>query len=39
VKNAVEMVSGGMIEIPSFITSCSGIQVTLRLLPQKFECL
>jgi hypothetical protein len=36
-KYAVEMASGGMIYIPSFVTICSGIQVMLRLLPQQFK--
>jgi hypothetical protein len=34
---AIQMVSGGMVYIPSFITIGSGIQVILRLLPQPFE--
>jgi hypothetical protein len=34
---AVEMSLGGMIYIPSFMTISSGIQVILRLLPQRFE--
>jgi hypothetical protein len=36
-KWAVEMYSGGVINIPSFMAIGSGIQVNLRLLPQQFE--
>jgi hypothetical protein len=36
-KYAVEMVSGVMMYIPSFMTIGSGIRVILRLLPQQFE--
>jgi hypothetical protein len=36
---AVEMATGSMIYIPNFMTIGSGIQVTLRLLPQQFELL
>jgi hypothetical protein len=36
-KYNVQMDSGGMIYIPSFLTIGSGIQVILRLLPQRFE--
>jgi hypothetical protein len=36
-KYTVEMTTGGMIYIPSFITIVLGIQVTLRLLPRQFE--
>jgi hypothetical protein len=35
-KYIVEMASDGMIYIASFIRICSGIQVILRILPQKF---
>jgi hypothetical protein len=34
---AFEMTSGGMIYIPSFMLSGSGIQLILRVLPQQFE--
>jgi hypothetical protein len=34
---AIEMASGSMIYIPSFMTIGSGIQVILRLLRQQFE--
>jgi hypothetical protein len=36
-KDAVEMVSGGMISIPSLVAIGSGIEVTLRALPQQYE--
>jgi hypothetical protein len=36
-KYAVEMGSGGMIYIPSFMTIGSGIQVILRLLPRQLR--
>jgi hypothetical protein len=36
-KCAIEMGSGGVINIPSFMTIDSGIEVTLSLLPQQFE--
>jgi hypothetical protein len=32
----VEMTSGGIIHLPSFMTIGSGIQVILRLLPKEF---
>jgi hypothetical protein len=34
---AVETASGGMIHIPSFKMIVSGIQVTLRSLPEQFD--
>jgi hypothetical protein len=36
-KYAIEMASGGMIYIPSFMMIGSSIQVILRLLPKQFE--
>lgn len=36
-KYATEMAPGGITCIPSFITVGSGMQVMLRLIPQKFE--
>jgi hypothetical protein len=36
-KYAVEMASVGMIYIPTFKMTGSGIQVMLRLLPQQYE--
>jgi hypothetical protein len=36
-KYAVEMASGGMIYIPSFMMIGSGIQVILRLLSKNFR--
>jgi hypothetical protein len=33
----VEIAAGGMICMPTFMTIDSGIQVILRLLPQKFK--
>jgi hypothetical protein len=36
-KYAVEMVSGGMMHIPVFMTTGSRIQVILRLLRQQFQ--
>jgi hypothetical protein len=34
---AVEMTSDGMTYIPNFMTISSGIQVILRVLPQRLE--
>jgi hypothetical protein len=36
-KYAIEIIPGGTICIPSFMTVCSGIHVMLRLIPQEFE--
>jgi hypothetical protein len=36
-KYTVEMASGGMIYIPSFMKIGSGIQLILKVLPQQFE--
>jgi hypothetical protein len=36
-KHAVDMVSDGVIYLPIFMKTCSGIRVVLRLLPQMFE--
>jgi hypothetical protein len=38
-KCAVEMASGVMLYVPSLMETGTGIQVTLRLLPQQFESL
>jgi hypothetical protein len=36
-KHTVEMASGGMTYVQSFMTIDSEIQVILRVLPQQFE--
>jgi hypothetical protein len=36
-KDVIEMASGGMIYIPSFMMMDSCIQAILRSLPQQFE--
>jgi hypothetical protein len=36
-KRTIEMTSGDLIHILSFMTIGSGIQVILRLLPKQFE--
>jgi hypothetical protein len=36
-KYAVGMASGGMINIPNFMTISSSIQIILRSLPQQIE--
>jgi hypothetical protein len=38
-KYTVEMSSGGMTYMPSFMTIGSGVQVILRVLPQQLEML
>jgi hypothetical protein len=36
-KYAVEMTSGGMVYVPSFMAIRSNVQVILMLVPQQFE--